>query len=536
MTNTNNKDINSISFLQNLTQADKDIINNIINQSFIIDEEYNTIYLRTKDHMLKIVLEDNIIGTSYTNEKETDHTTSYRNKDGVLVTQTGLIGIHQTDIPYYVSSNDTNIMFNIFNAFNMTYSIYLDHKLIAIKTYNLDPIYFVKNTNSYKPKDVYLFFSKDLEKFNKEIYNFFNFLGVYTEDSWAEYFNAFNKFNEGSEGYFTGALSIMNDKIIDFQLLYFYFLYFLVPKFINYLKPELDILAKNGTKMHLVSETEQTWNTESDYNSDHSVLHVKFNLIDDKTNKTIYTDYLDYDFYSFIDDYLNYGDIVSTEITKLGQKIQDLALVFKRYLQPNITVAWTEVKKQINYLQENVSFNKLTNSNQIYVSSNLICQYGHLKPTTYSNLNFDSIVVVWKYDHNTLSYNLIDIYSLCINLLKNNFAWDKIVLPYNIINACDYKKIVYELNNYTSNAFALSFVIKPDQQTHVLEPWQNDVIADELMFDHEFCTNYDLISNNKIKYEFAIPYNEFNQKILDNIYHQFEAKIVLNDKVQKKLK
>lgn len=52
---TNTKDITSIAFLKDLKQEDKDTINQIINNNFLVEYKYdNMITLSTKDHSIDI--------------------------------------------------------------------------------------------------------------------------------------------------------------------------------------------------------------------------------------------------------------------------------------------------------------------------------------------------------------------------------------------------------------------------------------------------------------------------------------------------
>lgn len=316
----------------------------------------------------------------------------------MLVTQTGSVSPYDfNNLPYFqpISTNDKQNTF--FDVFNVYYAIYLDHKLIAIKSYYADLVYFLKNTKTYTPQDIYSFFSKDLTAFNQEIYLFFNFLGVYNEIQWDENFNLFHIFNRRLKAYI---YEPQHNYYSDIYLLYDYFVAFILPKFVFELKPYFTQLAKDNLNMHMDYQIIQKNNN----------WQVKLTLVDDKTNISIYDSVLDYTFtpflrtcYQYLTDYTN---TFIEEIAVLENKIQTLITKFKDYLQTNFYLALNMIDDKMK-ASNKTDFHNLANSNNIYISSNLQYQYPNFRPD-FDKTKINSLLVIWKYTDNKLVFAIFN--------------------------------------------------------------------------------------------------------------------------------
>lgn len=361
------------------------------------------------------------------------------------------------------------------NLYQIKLVFTLNDKVILIRNYNQDLDYFFMEVTKLNNHSLKLFFQKDYLQFQTENYLFAQFLKI-DETTFKQFFNVgdFSENNDLSEFYYF--------KNIAFKHL------------TNLVKPNLTILAKNGLNYTLDYEA----------NDDYDSVAI---IIQDKNNQILIKTFLNYTFKT-----LEFNDkkLVFYNFNELDKQIINIANELNKYLQTNIFVAYSKIITLLNVCKNNVSHNKITNSNHLYLCNSLQVAHGQFRMEFNENYTLDDYILIWKYDNNTLFFNVLKLYDLCVEWTKHQ-SLNNINLIYKLTNAKNYHKITYYLTQ-----MGIDFKL-----------WTSYANINRL--NNQFCV--DLLPNydeTKIMARFIIDYyinNDFNN-IFNNLYHQFENEII----------
>lgn len=417
---------------------------------------------------------------------------------------------------------------------SLSYEFYLDDKLIAIRNYNADLLYFLKTNAEITTETIYRFVNDEISAFNKENYKILALFGA------ADYFRDLSAhfwFNRAFEINIY-LKSFLSDKDKEIWLSAIYFQNFAFVKLQQLLAHNFAKLKQDGFDYELrffVRKYE-----EYVENAEHLAINVdkkRFTceIIEKKSEKTLLAREFDFNFYGLWKETKNGKTFAETK-AEIDTQVIKIANEFNKYLQHNVIINYHKILKQINWTYHNVDFKHLVEGT-IYAGG-IQFDYGHLKlRSRFDNYEtLDNSVLFWKIQADgTLFFNAFKIGQLAISLDKYKTFTD-LPLKYTIKNANAFKLWVYAITvPFDKYSVDISIRIPVAKETALWE--NNDFMLAPNVNDYTKCGEYASVIKvrDKLWFTFSIPFNENLNEILHGIYDEFKDKIILKENVKKKL-